>query len=114
MPVDHHSDPISPPEPMQNCPDSEQACHDVPDPNGPPVRSRWSLAEKTVAWGALMGTTAFFAIPAISMLSRPCMGATRSSRLLQAEREQQMADELARFEQAAEASSSPSHESDFQ
>ncbi len=74
---------------------------DIPDPNGEPVSlMRYGeTVDKLVAAGltALAGGAGMFLVGA-SML--PCVGATRSARLIREQRQQAVAEAVAQFEAA--------------
>lgn len=83
---------------------------DVPDPNGEPVSLMrdGDTLDKMVSGGltALAGGVGIFLVGAYMM---PCVGATRSARLLREQRQQEVAEAVAQFEAAQSAT--PSNES---
>lgn len=78
---------------------------DIPDPNGEPVslNSRTTRDKLVSAGMAAIAGSAGFLIVGSMML--PCVGATRSARLLRGQRQQEVAEALARFETAQQAES---------
>lgn len=83
---------------------------DVPDPNGEPVSlmREGDTLDKMVSAGltALAGGVGIFLVGAYMT---PCVGATRSARLLREQRQQEVAAAIAQFEAASPTA--PSNES---
>jgi hypothetical protein len=74
-----------------------------PDPNGEPVPFRHDGLGCSASALVATGVAVVLGTPVLLGMLTPCVGATRSARLLRAGRESELAEELSQFEQQANA-----------
>ena len=84
---------------MDNNQTDERLPLNPPDPNGEPVPVRDDGLGKTLSGLVATGVAVVLGTPVFVGMLSPCVGATRSARLVRAARESELADEMSRSQQ---------------
>lgn len=71
---------------------------DIPDPNGEPVSLISGATLDKLAYAGLAAVAGGAGLFLFGALMTPCVGATRSARLLREQRQQEVAEAIAQFE----------------